>query len=83
MHRSTVIPLRLPRRDGSRSNYALGPEIRVHFQWLWHSLKDKEVHLKAYAKMSSRASASAKSFRFYNKRRLHQALSYPTPEAAR
>ncbi len=60
----------------------LVPKSGVHFQWLWHSLKDKEVHLKAYAKMSSRASASAKSFRFYNKRRLHQALSYPTPEAA-
>ncbi|MBV8456243.1 MAG: IS3 family transposase, partial [Acetobacteraceae bacterium] len=48
----------------------------------WRSLKYEEVHLKAYSNGLEARIGIGQLFRFYNERRLHQALGYKTPAAA-
>lgn len=54
----------------------------VFVERLWRSLKYEEVHLKAYANGLEARIGIGQWFRFYNERRLHQALGYKTPAAA-
>lgn len=52
----------------------------VFIERLWRSAKYEEVYLRAYAN-GTEARASLKTyFRFYNERRLHENLSYATPD---
>ena len=52
----------------------------VFIERLWRSVKYEEVYLRAYAN-GTEARASLKTyFRFYNERRLHENLSYATPD---
>jgi putative transposase len=54
----------------------------VFVERLWRSLKYEEVHLKAYTNGLEARVGIGQWFRFYNERRLHQALGYKTPAAA-
>jgi putative transposase len=54
----------------------------VFVERLWRSLKYEEVHLKAYANGLEARIGIGQWLRFYNERRLHQALGYNTPMAA-
>jgi len=47
---------------------------------LWRSVKYEEMYLKEYVTLEQAQAALADYFRFYNKRRPHQALAYQTPE---
>ena len=46
---------------------------------LWRTVKKEEVYLKDYADPREAREGLRAYFRFYNERRLHQALSYSTP----
>jgi len=46
---------------------------------LWRTVKQEEVYLKDYADPGKAREGLRAYFRFYNERRLHQALSYSTP----
>ena len=46
---------------------------------LWRTVKKEEVYLKDYADPGKAREGLRAYFRFYNERRLHQALSYSTP----
>jgi putative transposase len=48
----------------------------VFIERLWRSLKYEEVHLKAYANGLEARIGIGQWLRFYNERRLHQALGY-------
>jgi putative transposase len=54
----------------------------VFVERLWRSLKYEEVHLKSYTDGLEARIGIGQWFRFYNERRLHQALAYKTPAAA-
>jgi putative transposase len=54
----------------------------VFVERLWRSLKYEEVHLKAYTNGLKARVGIGQWFRFYNERRLHQALGYKTSAAA-
>jgi integrase-like protein len=51
----------------------------VFVERLWRSLKYQEVHLKTYANGLEARIGIGQWLRFYNDRRLHQALGYKTP----
>lgn len=51
----------------------------VFVERLWRSLKYEEVYLKAYETPRQAEQKIGQYFRFYNKRRRHQALNYLTP----
>jgi len=46
----------------------------------WRSVKYEEVYLKDYRNVSDAKEAIGTYMIFYNHERLHQALSYKTPE---
>jgi transposase InsO family protein len=54
----------------------------VFVERLWRSLKYEEVHLRASANGLEARIGIGRWFRFYNERRLHQALGYKTPAVA-
>ena len=47
---------------------------------LWRSLKYEEVYLKAYSSVAEAKAGIGYWIRFYNEERLHQSLSYQTPQ---
>lgn len=53
----------------------------VFIERLWRSLKHEDVHLKHYADGREAKAGIAAWIKFYNERRLHQALGYRTPTA--
>ena len=54
----------------------------IFVERLWHSLKYKEVYLKAYQNVADARYSIGSYFTLYNHERLHQALSYRTPRQA-
>ena len=52
----------------------------VFIERLWRSVKYEEVYLHAYASGSEARTALRAYFAFYNERRLHENLSYATPD---
>lgn len=48
---------------------------------LWRTVKYEEVYLKDYREMPEARIGLANYFEFYNSERLHQSLSYKTPES--
>lgn len=53
----------------------------IFVERLWRSVKYEEVYLKAYESPKVARTSLAEYFRYYNDRRLHQALGYRTPGA--
>jgi len=53
----------------------------IFIERLWRSLKQEEVYLHDYQRVSEARHGIARWFDFYNHRRLHQALAYRTPVA--
>ncbi len=51
----------------------------VFTERLWRTIKYEEVYLKEYASPREARSSLTEYVRFYNERRLHQALDYRTP----
>lgn len=51
----------------------------VFTERLWRTIKYEEVYLKEYASPREARSSLTEYLRFYNERRLHQALDYRTP----
>jgi putative transposase len=51
----------------------------IFIERLWRSVKYEEVYLKDYATVKEAVESLGAYFRFYNERRLHQALGYKTP----
>jgi putative transposase len=51
----------------------------VFVERLWRSVKYEEIYLHDYATVGEAVSGLTRSFRFYNKERLHQALGSRTP----
>lgn len=51
----------------------------IFIERLWRSLKHEEVYLKEYEGMIEARRGVGKYFRFYNRRRPHQALGWRTP----
>lgn len=52
----------------------------IYVKRLWRSLKYEEIYLKAYENVRVLKIGVSRYFRFYNRRRFHQALSDRTPE---
>ena len=52
----------------------------VFIERLWRSVKYEDVYLRAYANGREMQAGLTRYFRFYNERRLHQALDYRTPD---
>ena len=53
----------------------------IFIERLWRSLKYEEIYLKDYSSVPEARAGIASWFRFYNRQRLHQSLSYRTPAA--
>ncbi len=53
----------------------------VFVERLWRSVKQEEVYLHDYRDVSEAKDRLAAYFQWYNRERLHQSLSYHTPEA--
>jgi putative transposase len=51
----------------------------IFVERLWRSVKYEEVYLKDYMTVKEATRSLGAYFRFYNERRLHQALEYQTP----
>jgi putative transposase len=54
----------------------------VFIERLWRSVKYEDVYLRAYANGTEARQSLAKYFTFYNGRRVHETLSYATPDEA-
>jgi putative transposase len=52
----------------------------VFVERLWRTVKYEEVYLRDYTDLADAVTKLRRYFRFYNRERLHQALSYRTPE---
>ena len=52
----------------------------VFIERLWRSVKYEEVYLHSYASGSEARQSLARYFAFYNARRIHESLSYATPD---
>jgi putative transposase len=52
----------------------------VFIERLWRSVKYEEVYLHAYVSGSDARQSLARYFSFYNARRVHESLSYATPD---
>lgn len=53
----------------------------VFVERLWRTVKYEEVYLRDYLNVREAVAGLSDYFQFYNRRRLHQALNYRTPEA--
>jgi len=53
----------------------------IFIERLWRSLKQEEVYLKEYQRVSEARSGIGQWMEFYNQRRPHQSLGYRTPAA--
>ena len=53
----------------------------VFVERLWRTVKYEEVYLKDYRNVGEAIHCLTSFFHFYNRRRIHQALEYRTPEA--
>lgn len=53
----------------------------IFIERLWRSLKYEEIYLKDYSSVAEARAGIAGWFRFYNRQRRHQSLSYRTPAA--
>ncbi|ACN15113.1 transposase (IS150 family protein) [Desulforapulum autotrophicum HRM2] len=53
----------------------------IFVERLWRTVKYEEVYLKSYQSMKDAQSSLKTYLNFYNKKRLHQALEYKTPES--
>jgi len=53
----------------------------VFVERLWRTVKYEEVYLRDYPSVPEAIQCLSRYFDFYNRRRLHQALEYRTPEA--
>ena len=51
----------------------------IFIERLWRTVKYEEVYLKDYAGVQDAVGSLDKYFRFYNEKRIHQALNYKTP----
>ena len=51
----------------------------IFIECLWRTVKYEEVYLKDYAGVQDAVGSLDKYFRFYNEKRIHQALNYKTP----
>jgi len=51
----------------------------IFVERLWRSVKYEEVYLKDYMTVKEATRSLGAYLRFYNERRLHQALEYRTP----
>lgn len=52
----------------------------VFIERLWRSVKYEDVYLRAYASGSEARQCLTRYFAFYNARRVHESLSYATPD---
>jgi putative transposase len=52
----------------------------IFVERLWRTVKYEEVYLKSYESVKEARESLARYFHFYNTERLHQALSYRTPQ---
>jgi putative transposase len=52
----------------------------IFIERLWRSVKYEDVYLRAYASGSEARQSLTKYFAFYNARRVHEGLSYATPD---
>jgi len=52
----------------------------IFVERLWRTVKYEDVYLKGYESMPDLLLGLAQYFRFYNEERLHQSLSYATPD---
>lgn len=52
----------------------------IFVERLWRSVKHEEVYLKDYANVPEAITGLGHYFKFYNTQRLHQSLSYRTPQ---
>ena len=52
----------------------------VRIQWLWRTVKYKDIYLQGYEILRSLKRGMDEYFRIYNQHRFHQALKYETPD---
>ena len=52
----------------------------VFIERLWHSVKCEDIYLQAYEDGRELHAGLVRYFDFYNRRRIHQALDYQTPD---
>lgn len=53
----------------------------IFVERLWRTVKYEEVFLKDYRTVSEARAGIGRYFEFYNQQRLHQSLSYKTPQS--
>lgn len=79
---SQVFTTRLKAHDIRISMDGRGRALdNIFVERLWRSVKYEEVYLKDYRYVRDAMTGLRRYFEFYNRERLHQSLSYKTPEA--